>query len=119
MADEVLCDTTCKRRYQRITLPKGMFAAWYGGGDHQTSRVQTLGKGGVFIASSNPPAVGTTLRMVFEVPGGNVRADGVVRSVVPGKGMGVEFTKLGPQDRILLDKLLNRLLRDVPPITRH
>ena len=111
MANDVLCDAPAKRRYQRISLPKGMFVAWYGGGDHQTSRVYTLGMGGVFIDSFNPPAVGSKMRLVFEVPGGTVRADGIVRSVLPGKGMGVEFTKLGPQDRILLDRLLKRLLR--------
>jgi hypothetical protein len=110
MANTATFDTPA-RRYRRISLPKGMFVAWYGGGDHQTSRVQTLGKGGVFIDSSNPVPVDTELRLVFEVPGGTVRADGIVRSVLPGKGMGVEFTKLGPQDRILLDRLLKRLLQ--------
>ena len=75
---------TPPRRYQRISLPQGMFVAWYGGGDHQTSRVQTLGMGGVFIASCDPPPVGSKMRLVFEV--------------------------LGPQDRILLDRLLKRLL---------
>jgi hypothetical protein len=110
MAIDVACETP-PRRYQRISLPQGMFVAWYGGGDHQTSRVLTLGRGGVFIASFNPPPVGSKMRLVFEVPGGSVRADGIVRSVLPGKGMGIEFTKLGPQDRILLDRLLKRLLR--------
>lgn len=110
MANAVVSETPV-RRYQRISLPQGMFVAWYGGSDHQTSRVQTLGMGGVFIASLNPPPVGSKMRLVFEVPGGSVRADGIVRSVLPGKGMGVEFTKLGPQDRILLDRLLKRLLK--------
>lgn len=110
MANDVASEIPA-RRYQRILLPKGMFVAWYGGNDHQTSRVQTLGMGGVFVASTNPPPVGAVLRMVFEVPGGSVRADGIVRSVLPGQGMGVEFTKLGPQDRILLDRLLKRLLQ--------
>lgn len=111
MAKDVPCDAPPKRRHQRISLPRGMFVAWYGGGDHQTSRVQTLGMGGVFIDSFNPPPVGSKLRLVFEVPGGSIRADGIVRSVLRGKGMGVEFTKLGPQDRILLDRLLKRLLQ--------
>jgi len=110
MANPVAYETP-PRRYQRVSLPKGMFVAWYGGGDHQTSRVQTPGMGGVLIVPSNPPAVGDEIRLVFEVPGGTVRADGIVRSVLPGKGMGIEFTKLGPQDRILLDKLLKRLLQ--------
>lgn len=111
MPNEVLCDATPTRRFQRISLPVGMLTAWYGGGEHETTRVQTLGMGGVFIAAPHPPPVGTTLRMVFEVPGGSVRADGIVRNVTPGKGMGVEFVKMGPQDRILLDRLLKRLLR--------
>ena len=110
MATEAF-STVPTRRYERISLPQGMFVAWYGGGDQQISRAQTLGMGGAFLTAVNPPAVGTTLRLVFEVPGGSVRADGIVRNVAPGKGMGIEFVKMGPQDRILLDRLLKRLLR--------
>lgn len=110
MATEAIC-TAPTRRYQRIFLPQGMFVAWYGGGDQQISRVQTLSMGGAFLTTNNPPAVGTSLRLVFEVPGGSVRADGIIRNVSPGKGMGIEFLKMGPQDRILLDRLLKRLLR--------
>jgi hypothetical protein len=66
--------------------------------------------GGVFIAVPNPPAVGTTLRLVFEVPGGSVQTEGVVRNISP-EGMGVEFIKVSAQDRVLLKLLLKRLLR--------
>lgn len=100
-----------QRRYERISLPKGMAVAWYGAGQQQVSRVRTLGMGGVFISVSIPPPLGTSLKLIFEVPGGIVSADGVVRNIVPGEGMGVEFTKLGPTDRVLLESLLNRLLR--------
>jgi hypothetical protein len=42
--------TVCEmRRYQRISLPEGMFVAWYGGGEQQVSRVKTLGMGGLFL----------------------------------------------------------------------
>ena len=54
---------------------------------------------------------GTSLKLVFEVPGGLVFADAVVRNMVPGEGMGVEFTKITTQDRALLERLLERLLR--------
>lgn len=100
-----------QRRYERISLPQGMFVAWYGGGEQEVSRVCTLGMGGLFIATHNAPRVGTKLMLVFEVPGGGVQADAVVRSVVPDKGMGVEFTRLALSDRILLERLLKRLLR--------
>jgi PilZ domain len=66
--------------------------------------------GGLFIAAPNPPPVGTKLRLAFEVPNGNVRAEAIVRSIVPGEGMGVEFTKIDLKDRVLLQRLLKRLL---------
>ena len=101
---------SCIRRHQRISLPNGMSVAWYGGGDQQVSRVKTLGMGGVFLTGSRVKPVGTNLKLVFQVPGGIVQAEAIVRSVSPGEGMGVEFTEMNPQDRVLLERLLGRLL---------
>lgn len=94
-----------------ISVPEGMFVAWYGGGESEVCRVHTLSMGGLFISASNAPPVGTNLRLVFEVPGGNVQADGVVQDIAPCRGMGVEFTRMGLKERILLERLLKRLLR--------
>ena len=99
------------RRYPRISLPKGMPVAWHGSDLQLFSRVQTIGMGGLFISTPNPPPVGTKLIMSFEVPGGNVRPEALVRNVAPGKGMGVEFTRMGPKEQLLLQNLMNRLLR--------
>lgn len=99
------------RRYPRISLPKGMPVAWHGGDLQLFSRVQTIGMGGVFISTPNPPPVGTKLIMSFEVPGGSVRPEGMVRNVATGRGMGVEFIRIGLKDRVLLQNLLKRLLR--------
>ena len=99
------------RRHQRISLPQGMSVTWYGGGQQQVSRVKTLSMGGLFLCGSNTLRVGTDLTLVFEVPGGMVLADAVVRNIVPGEGMGVEFTKMNPESRALLEGLLTRLLR--------
>jgi hypothetical protein len=107
MTTQTHCGT---RRHQRISLPNGMSVAWYGGGDQQISRVKTLGMGGVFLSGSRVRPVGSSLRFVFEVPGGIVQAEAIVRSVSPGEGMGVEFTNMNPQDRVLLERLLKRLL---------
>jgi hypothetical protein len=111
MTSEAPCQTP-PRRYQRISLPNGMNVTWYGAGDQQVSRVKTLGLGGLFICGSRNKPVGTALKLVFEVPGGMILADAVVRNIVPGEGMGVEFTKISPEERVLLDQLLGRLLRD-------
>jgi len=99
------------RRYPRVSPPKGMFAAWYGGGDQQVSRVATLSMGGLFLCGSRVKPVGTSLKLIFEVPEGLIfAADAVVRNVVPGEGMGVEFTKITSQGRDLLERLLERSL---------
>jgi hypothetical protein len=107
MATQTHCGT---RRHERISLPNGMSVAWYGGGDQQVSRVKTLGMGGVFLSGPRVRPVGTSLRLVFQVPGGMVQAEAIVRSVLPGEGMGVEFTNVNPQDQVLLERLLKRLL---------
>jgi hypothetical protein len=108
MTTETSCGT---RRHQRISLPQGMSVTWYGSGQQQVSRVKTLSMGGLFLCGSNTLRVGTDLTLVFEIPGGMVLADAVVRNIVPGEGMGVEFTKMNPQIRVLLEGLLTRLLR--------
>jgi PilZ domain len=108
MNKETPCGT---RQHPRISLPKGMSVAWYGGGQQQVSRVKTLSMGGLFLCGPITLRVGAELTLVFEVPGGILQAQAVVRNVVPGEGMGVEFTKMSPQGRLLLEQLLARLLR--------
>jgi hypothetical protein len=88
-----------------------MSVSWYGSGQDQVSRVKTLSMGGLFLCGSNTVRVGTNLTLVFEVPGGMVLAEAVVRNIVHGEGMGVEFIKMNPQIRVLLEGLLTRLLR--------
>ena len=102
--------STRTRRYPRVGLPKGMLIAWQSSGERIVSRVATLGLGGLFISTPDPPAVGEIVRLFFEVPGGEVRARAVVRSSQPSKGMGVEFTAMGVEARARLHRLLKRLL---------
>jgi len=97
------------RRYARIGLPKGMTVAWQAGGARIVSRVGTLGLGGLFIYTKQPAAIGEVLKLVFDVPGGEVRARAVVRNVVTNKGMGIEFTAMQPEARARLTQLLRRL----------
>lgn len=88
-----------------------MPVSWHGGDLQLFSRVKTLGMGGLFISAIDPPPVGTKIRLAFEVPGGNVQADGVVRDIIPGEGLGVEFTRMDLGGKLLLQRLMNRLLR--------
>ena len=101
-----------ERRYQRASPPSGMPVVWLGS-DFAVffSRVQTIGMGGLFIATPKPAPVGTKLRLTFQVPGGSVLPEAIVRNVAPGRGMGVEFTRMEPSERSLLENLMERLLR--------
>ena len=98
------------RRYERISLPKGMLIAWQSSGERTVSRIGTLGLGGLFIYTEDPPPRGEIIKLFFEVPAGDVRARAVVRDSQPGKGMGVEFTAMGAEERARLHRLLKRLL---------
>ena len=86
-----------------------MLVAWQGIGKRIVSRVATLSRGGLFVKTPHPPLVGDILNLFFEVPGGEVRARAVVRHSQPGKGMRVEFTSMGHEDRACLDQLLKHL----------
>ncbi len=102
---------TNKRRYGRAELTEGIWVAWQGLAKKHLSRIQSLGLGGLFIRTPNPPALGTVLKLVFEVPSGDVRARAVVRNVKPGEGMGIEFTGMNYEDRARLSILLKKLLK--------
>jgi len=99
------------RRYPRIGLPKGILVAWQSCGGCVVSKIGTVGLGGLFIYTSEPPPQGELIKLFFEIPGGEVRARAVVRNVHPGRGMGVEFTAMETEARGRLVQLLRRLLR--------
>lgn len=101
---------TRSRRYERIGLRRGPLVAWQGPAGRTVSRANTLGMGGVFIEAAKPAAIGEGIRVVLKVPGGEVRARGTVRNSHPGKGMGVEFVSMRPEDRARLNRLLRKLL---------
>ena len=100
-----------ERRYPRASLPNGMSVAWLGSDLQFFSRGRTIGMGGLLIATPNPAPVGTKLQLTFEVPGGNVLPEAIVRNVAPGQGTGVEFTRMEPNERALLENLMDRLLQ--------
>jgi hypothetical protein len=98
-----------KRRFARVALPKGMLVAWKHSGGRGVSRVATLGLGGLFIATPDPPPAGSVVKLVFDVPGGEVRARATVKNVKAGQGMAVAFIEMGYADRARLDQLLKKL----------
>lgn len=102
--------TPANRRHKRVDLPRGLMVAWKSGKEKQMSIAPTVGRGGLFIATLHPAPAGSALRMLFEVPGGEILATGVVRDCRPGRGMGIEFTQMGREEITRLEGLLHKLL---------
>lgn len=100
-----------KRRSPRLEPSKGVWVAWQGAGQRFVARVFDLNMGGVFIPTSELPPVGTVVKLIFELPDGDVQAPAVVRHIVVGRGMGVEFEAMDNDDLARIHQLLNELVR--------
>jgi hypothetical protein len=99
-----------RKRYPQIALPKGMLVSWQVRIAWVVSTATTLGLSGVFFSTPKPLVVGDLVKLVLHAPDGDIRAVAVVRDSRPGRGMGVEFTSMGRDDRARLRQLLKRLI---------
>jgi tetratricopeptide (TPR) repeat protein len=97
-----------QRKYPRHKVPKAMFVGWEAAGYRTVSRAETVGMGGLFLNTANPPAEGSLIGLIFDVKTGEVRARAIVRDSKPGKGMGVQFVQMGTTDRQRLNQLLSQ-----------
>ena len=102
--------TKADRRHQRIATPKGVWVAWQDGKQQNVSRVRDLNVGGLFITTPAPLALGSVVTLLLSVPEGEIRSRATVRNLIPGEGMGVQFTEIGPQDQERIERLVTRLL---------
>jgi hypothetical protein len=96
-----------QRKYPRIRAPKGMLVGWKSIGQTSTSWAGIMGLGGLYLHAANPPRAGSTIELMFDLPTGEVRGRAIVRNVSPGKGMGVQFVQMRPEDRAKLDRFLS------------
>ena len=100
------------RRSVRIPVSAGVWVAWQEPkGSRTVSRVRDVSSGGVFIDTTAAVRVGAKLELLFALPEGETRAQGVVRYADPAKGIGVEFTRMSAGDRARLQELIRRLNR--------
>jgi hypothetical protein len=97
------------RNYVRVRLTKGTLVAWEHLGQRTVSSVSVLGLGGLFISTPEPPPTGDFIKVVFEIPGGDVRARALVCDSQIGKGMGIQFVSMAQDARARLNRLVNAL----------
>ncbi len=88
-----------------------MLVAWEHSGTRKMSRATVVALGGLFISTPAPPPNGDVVKLIFEIPGGEVRALATVRDCQPRKGMGIEFTAMNQEARALLHRLMKVLTR--------
>jgi hypothetical protein len=99
-----------KRRYPRVAPPKDLLVAWQAGTRRGVSRLETVGLGGLFVITREPPPLRSMIRVLLDLPRGEVRARGVVRRILPKRGMGIEFISMAQEDRARLNLSLAGLL---------
>jgi hypothetical protein len=97
------------RRYARVPMSNGTLVAWEHAGKLKVSSVSVLALGGLFISTPEPPPAGDSIKLVFEIPGGQVRARALVRDSQPGKGMGIEFKAITHDASIRLHRLIKSI----------
>jgi hypothetical protein len=97
------------RKYVRVRLKRGTLVAWEHLGVRKISPLSVLGLGGLFISTPEPPPAGDFIKLVFELPGGDVRARARVCDSQPGKGMGIQFVSMGQEARARLSRHLSSL----------
>jgi hypothetical protein len=99
--------TNERRSHPRVYAPKDMIVAWRSGTQQGVSRMGTMGIGGIFLHTPEPPEKGATLELLFDIAtGAEVRARAVVRNSRPGKGMGVKFVHMRAEDRSRLNQFV-------------
>ena len=97
------------RKYIRVSLPKGTLVAWEHMGERSVSMVKILGLGGLFLLTPSPPPSGDFIKLIFEIPGGDVRARAVVCDSRLGEGMGIQFVSMGHEARARLNRFVDKL----------
>jgi len=68
--------------------------------------METIGLGGLFVMTRHTPPIRSMVKVLLDLPFGEVRARAVVRRVAAAKGMGIEFIAMTQEDRARLNKAM-------------
>jgi Tfp pilus assembly protein PilZ len=99
-----------QRRYPRAVPPRSVRVAWQSGTRRTVSYMASLALGGLFVLTQQPVPIRSSVKVLLDLPLGEVRARGVVRRITPSRGMGIEFIAMTQEDRARLSKALQPML---------
>ena len=82
------------------------------GPTHLEGRFIVLGEGGAFLELDDSFSTGRLLNLTFTLPqtGDTIGCRVIVRSAVEGKGVGVEFLDISPQERERVSACVQRYI---------
>jgi len=80
----------------------------------ERGRFSDLSRGGCFVETLLPIAMESKVSVILLIAQGRIRAEGVVRYLLPNFGVGVQFQHLEPQDLQRLEEVLAALEKGTP-----
>jgi hypothetical protein len=98
-----------RRRHPRTQRP--LDGTWAGASGGTACRVADISAGGCFVNTLSQPQVGEITTVTVSHDARTLLLTGLVRSVDPGIGFGVEFCDLTAETRQALSELLDALGR--------
>ena len=102
--------TPSRRLTSRVQALVDVWVLWRCNGRDDICRVGDLSVGGLFIQIPTTKfSVGLIAKLNFLVQEGQVRAEAIVRHIVPGQGLGFKFIAVLEEDRSNLRALMTRL----------
>ena len=107
MLEHVICPS--RRLSSRIEAPPSIWVYWLCDGRADLSPVQNLSLGGVFLSTPKTKPIDSRAEIHFCDREGQIRTEGIVRHVVPGRGLGLRFTAIKEADRPHFIRLMDRL----------
>ena len=107
MLEHVVCPS--RRLSSRIETPPGIWVYWLCDGRADLSPVQNLSLGGVFLNTPTTRPIDSRAEIHFCDHEGQIRTEGIVRHVLPGRGLGLRFTAIKETDRPHFMRLMDRL----------
>ncbi len=72
-------------------------------------QIDDISLSGVYIQTTAPLLVGSTVTLQLAIQGYNLKAEAEVRTAHPGVGMGLMFTNMTTENRMTLGAIVNRL----------
>lgn len=103
--EETQAERKERRRYRRYEIHGGATLQVKGNDVRTWAKLTDVSPGGCYVEAYAPFPAKTELQMMLEIRETRVVAEGVVKVVYPGLGMGIEFTKITDEDRRQLEWL--------------